>query len=493
MTAGLASLRLDNRFARLPGEFHTRLAPGGLPEPRVLAVSPETAALLGLDPGAVAADADILAGNVPLPGGAPLAMVYAGHQFGQYVPRLGDGRAVLLGQARGNDGQLYDLHLKGAGPTPYSRGADGRAVLRSCLREFLASEALHHLGIPTTRALALVGTSLAVQRERVEPGAAMLRVSRGHVRFGHFEYFYYRERFDALPVLADHVIADAHPDLVGHTARYRLWLERVVRATASLIARWQAVGFVHGVMNTDNMSVLGETIDYGPFAFMDAFSDTFTPNHTDMGGRYSYRMQPAIGEWNVTQLVQACLPLLADTPEAAVEIGRDIVAGYEGAFDAAWLEAFTDKLGIAEPQAGDERLIGDLLARMADGGADFTRTFRALGELHSATDGGDEDFLDEFADRDAAAEWLGRWRRRLATEGRNDAARRQAMHGVNPRYVLRSWMAQQAIDRAEDGDMGETQRLLDCLRRPFDDQPGYAEYAAPPPDWGRGIVLSCSS
>jgi len=420
-------------------------------------------------------------------------MPYAGHQFGSYVPQLGDGRAVLLGQVRVPSGALWDVQLKGAGLTPYSRFADGRAVLRSCIREYLVSEAMAALGIPTTRALAVAGSSLDVHRETVEPGAAMIRLARSHVRFGHFEYFYYRQDFEAVRLLADHVIEEHHPDLVGAPGRYHRWLQRVSDATAALVAQWQTVGFVHGVMNTDNMSVLGETIDYGPYAFMEAYDPRFCPNHTDHGGRYAYDNQGPIAQWNVSRLLQACLPLLADSPEEAVEVGTAILDTFETAWHAGWLAGFRAKLGLTgvDEDADDRALAEDLLARMAASGADFTNTFRVLSAVDAVRSAGDERFLDEFADRDAAADWLARWRRRLALEPDGDAERQRAMRAVNPAYVLRAHMAQRAIERAAAGDGSEVARLRTCLRRPYDERPEFAAYTRP--GESERIILSCSS
>lgn len=493
----LDGLAADNRFGELPERFYTRLAPTPLPAPWLVDASPDAAALIGLAPDRLDLDGlRRLCAGEELPEGAdPLAMVYAGHQFGGYVPRLGDGRAILLVQIRAPSGELWDLQLKGAGLTPYSRFADGRAVLRSCIREFLASEAMAALGIPTTRALAVVGSGLEVQRETVEPGAAMIRLARSHVRFGHFEYFYYRQDFDAVRMLADHVIAEHHPDLRDAPGRYRRWLRRVSDRTARLIARWQGVGFVHGVMNTDNMSVQGDTIDYGPFAFMEAFTHDFCPNHTDHGGRYAYSNQGPIGQWNVSRLLQACLPLLADSPEAAVEVGTGILDSYEPVWHAEWLAVFRAKLGLSDaaPEQDDRALCEDLLARMAASGADFTNTFRALCALDLTPSAADGRFLDQFADRDAAAGWLERWRQRLDLEPHADRSRQRRMEAVNPVYVLRTHLARRAIERAEAGDASEVARLRRCLRHPFAERREYADYTRPAPDGGRGIVLSCSS
>ncbi len=453
--ARLMDLPLEHRYAGLPDAFFSRVQPVAAPDPHWVIGSADAARRIGLAPEALASEdtRDILSGRQPLPGAQPIAMVYAGHQFGQYVPRLGDGRAILLGQVRSPNGELWDLQLKGAGETPYSRFADGRAVLRSCLREFLASEAMAGLGIPTTRALAVIATGETVRRETPEPGAVMTRLAHSHVRLGHFEYFYYREHFERLGELADHVIEEHLPELAGKPDRYRQWLEIVTQRTATLIAAWDAVGFVHGVMNTDNLSVLGETIDYGPFAFMEGFDPHFCPNHTDQGGRYRYDNQAAVGQWNISRLLQACIPLLAETPQAAVEVGTAILEGYEPAYRRAYSDAMRAKLGLDSEQAGDDELAQGLLARMQASGADFTNTFRALGAVRR-DGGGETAFLDQFADRDAAGQWLEGYRQRLQAESRDDDARAAAMRGVNPAYVLRTHLAQDAIAAAENGDSG---------------------------------------
>jgi uncharacterized protein YdiU (UPF0061 family) len=488
----LPDLPLEHRYASLPEAFYARVTAVAAPAPRWVIGSDQAARLIGLDPAALDGDEtrDILSGRQPLPGARPIAMVYAGHQFGQYVPRLGDGRAILLGQVRAPDGALWDLQLKGAGQTPYSRFGDGRAVLRSCLREFLGCEAMAGLGIPTTRALAVIATGETVLRETAEPGAVMTRLAHSHVRFGHFEYFYYREQFERLGELADHVIEEHFPDLAGAPDRHRRWLEAVSERTAALIASWDAVGFVHGVMNTDNLSVLGETIDYGPFAFMEAFDSDFCPNHTDHGGRYRYDAQAPIGQWNISRLLQACIPLLAESPQAAVEVGTGILERYEPAYRRAYSDAMRAKLGLADEQAGDGALLEGLLARMRVSGADFTNTFRALCSVRR--EGGDAGFLDQFADRDAAAGWLADYRRRLDAEGRDDDERAAAMRRVNPAYVLRTHLAQDAIAAAGDGDSGPASRLLECLRNPFEDQPGNEDLARPSAD-DAPVILSCSS
>jgi len=490
----LDELNFVNTLGVLPQSLLSRVQPAALPEPRLVDFSPRAAELINLasdagdDPDLVAC----LAGQRLPPASVPLATAYAGHQFGNFVPQLGDGRAISIGQVADRFGRPWDLQLKGAGRTPYSRWADGRAVLRSTIREHLCSEAMAGLGIPTTRSLAMVVSEEGVQRETLEPGAALMRIAPSHLRFGHFEYVFYRQEYDLLTPLADHVIGEQFPHLATHRTPYRQWLTEVMELTAWLVAQWQSVGFIHAVLNTDNMSVLGLTIDYGPFAFMDAYDPDYTPNHSDPAGRYAYRNQPLAVEWNLSRLLQATLPLLSDDPEGAVEIGTAILDRFRPEYTRQLNAAMRDKLGLAEARSDDESLVEQLFDCMAASGADFTRTFRALCKV-GREHGGDEGFLDEFADRDRARHWLSEYRQRLQAEARDDEARRRAMRQTNPKYVLRTHLAQQAIDRAQDGDFSEVRRLRELLESPFDEQPDRDAYAQLPPDWAQGVVLSCSS
>ncbi|MBA1146027.1 YdiU family protein [Ectothiorhodospiraceae bacterium WFHF3C12] len=492
--ARFGALRFEDRWDGLPDSLRSRVEPTPLPDAELVDFSPATAEAINLDP-AAAADPELpafLAGQRLPQGAAPTATAYAGHQFGNFVPQLGDGRAISLGQVSDRFGQPWDLQLKGCGRTPYSRWADGRAVLRSTIREHLCSEAMAGLGIPTTRSLGLVVSSERIQRETLEPGAALLRAAPSHIRFGHYEYVFYRQEYELLKPLADYVITQHFPHLRGHRAPYRQWLTEVMELTAWLVAQWQAVGFVHAVLNTDNMSILGLTIDYGPFAFMDAYDPKFTPNHSDPAGRYAYENQPLAAEWNFSRLLQATLPLLSDDPEEAVEIGTHILDRFQPEYQRQYNSQMRAKLGLKTADREDESLMDDLLERMAASGADFTRSFRALCQV--SRDGrGDDFFLDEFADRDAASSWLAAYRQRLEAEPADDRARQLEMCRANPAYVLRTHLAQAAIEQATAGDYTEVERLRRLLERPFDEQPDMAGYAALPPDWAQGIELSCSS
>ncbi|SFF37309.1 Uncharacterized conserved protein YdiU, UPF0061 family [Fontimonas thermophila] len=491
----LDTLPFDNRFARLGEDYFTRVLPTPLTNPRLLHANTRVADLLDLDHEVLHTPefVQIFSGNRVPPGADPIATVYAGHQFGVWVPQLGDGRAILLGQLRNARGESWDLQLKGAGRTPYSRFGDGRAVVRSSVREYLCGEALHHLGIPTTRALSLVVADDPVQRETVERAAVICRVAPSHVRFGHFELFYARGQCARLAALADHVIDEHFPELSGQPDRYIRWLECVVERTARLIAQWQSVGFCHGVMNTDNMSVLGLTLDYGPYGFLDGFDAHHVCNHSDEGGRYAYDRQPAIGHWNCVRLVQACLPLLAADVQQAAEIGQAIVDRYPAVYAKAMTDLWRAKFGLREARAGDPELMNRFLTLLHRGHADFTLSFRALASVRSADDDTAEALRARIPDAAALDAWLSDYRARLRSEQSDDAARRAAMNAVNPKYVLRNHLAQRAIAAAEAGSAAEIERLLEILAHPYDEQPEHAAYAEEPPAEARHIVVSCSS
>ncbi|MCB1889966.1 MAG: YdiU family protein [Rhodocyclaceae bacterium] len=486
----------DNGFARLPERFYTRLEPWGVPDPHLVAVSPDATALLGLAPDVLACPEAVawLAGNRRLPGSDPLAAVYSGHQFGVWAGQLGDGRAHLLGEVAGPQGN-WEVQLKGAGRTPYSRMGDGRAVLRSSIREFLCSEAMAALDIPTTRALALVGSPLVVHRETPETAAVVTRLAPSFVRFGSFEHWAAARDIEALRLLVDHVTERHFPEAFDSANRAEALLAAVSRSTGHLVAQWQAVGFMHGVMNTDNMSILGLTIDYGPFGFMEAFNGAHVCNHSDSAGRYRFSRQPQVAHWNLLALATALLPLLGDDAERA----RAAVDGpYADAYNARFAAAMRAKLGFAAPHPDDESLIGGLYGLLQRNRCDYPMFFRQLGRLPSRPDAAtraqlDAPVRDLFPDRDDCDAWLASWRQRLMLEGRADGERQQSMNRANPSYVLRNWVAETAIRAAQGGDFGVVAEVLDCLRRPFDEQPRHARFAAPPPDWADGLEVSCSS
>lgn len=452
----------DNSFARLPQGFFAAQRPEPVAAPRLLAWNADLARILGME-GADTQDlADVFSGN-RLPDGAdPLAQLYAGHQFGHFNPQLGDGRAVLLGEVIGTDGIRRDIQLKGSGRTPFSRSGDGRAWLGPVLREYVVSEAMHALGIPTTRALAAVATGQEVIRERPLPGAVLTRVARSHLRVGTFQIFAARGQIQHLQSLTDYAIARHYPEAQGP-----MGLLRAVRdAQAELIAAWMSVGFIHGVMNTDNCAISGETIDYGPCAFMDSYHPNTVYSSIDQFGRYAYANQPQIVVWNIAQLATA-LVVMAEDRDAAVEEATEIVEAMPGLVQTAWERRFAAKLGIAEPRDGDGALITDLLARMAAGQADFTNTFRALG-----TDAA----RDQFTDPTAFDSWAEGWTQRLAQEADPDATRARA----NPAFIPRNHRIEQMIEAAVAGDMAPFERLMAVLSRPYDDQPEAADLMRPP-------------
>ena len=488
----LEALPLDNSFARLPPRFFTRLRPWGLRDPHLVAVSDDAAWLLGLDPAELRRSEviEVLAGNRALPAGDTLAAVYSGHQFGVWAGQLGDGRAHLLGEVQAAGGP-WEVQIKGAGRTPYSRMGDGRAVLRSSIREFLCSEAMAALGIPTTRALAVVGSDEPVQRETVETAAIATRLSPSFVRFGSFEHWAAAGDTEALRQLADYVIKRFFPAALEAADPVEAMLREVSARTGETIAQWQAVGFMHGVMNTDNMSILGLTIDYGPFGFMEAFDAAHICNHSDEQGRYAYARQPQIGHWNLLALAGALLPLIGDEDRA-----RDAVDGpYGDAYNKRFAALMRSKLGLAAAHSGDEDIIDATFDLLHKNHCDYPLFFRTLSELpgDAGEPPADAPLRDLFSDREACDAWLQLWRARLAVEGRADGERQASMKAVNPRYVLRNWVAETAIRSARQGNLDELEAVLDCLRRPFDEQPRYARFAAPPPDWACSLEVSCSS
>ncbi|MDQ2872597.1 MAG: YdiU family protein [Candidatus Eremiobacteraeota bacterium] len=477
-----------NAYAALPPAFFVPTAPTPLRDPYLVAVSRDAAREIGVPvstferPHVIRA----LAGSDPLPGVTPIAAAYAGHQFGSWVPQLGDGRALLLGNVRTRDGALWELQLKGAGETAFSRMGDGRAVLRSTIREFLCSEAMDALGVPTTRALAIVGSDDAVYRETAETAAVLTRLAPSFVRFGTFEFFFARGDADAQRTLADWLIERYFPTLVDAPNRYEAFLCEVVERTARTIAHWQSIGFQHGVMNTDNMSILGLTLDYGPFGFMEAYDPDWICNHSDHLGRYRFSAQPSIGLWNLRVLAAALEPLVVGAGMTRA------LERYEPALRAAYVELCRKKMGLIRWPDDRYDLLGDLLALMGEEGADYTLTFRALSSV--ARSGDAAAFLSSFGGRAAAAAaWLAQYRDELGRQGIADEDRLPSMRAVNPAYILRNHLAHVAITRAQQRDFSEVDRLLAALRSPFDERPEFDDYAQPAPAWAASLELSCSS
>ena len=473
-------------FAALGPDFFTELRPTPLPAPHWVGTSTAVAQLIGLDADWLQRDAALQAftGNTLLAGSRPLASVYSGHQFGVWAGQLGDGRAILLGETAAG----LEIQLKGAGRTPYSRMGDGRAVLRSSIREFLCSEAMHGLGIPTSRALCITGSPAPVRREEVETASVVTRVAPSFVRFGHFEHFAANDLQAQLKTLADYVIDRYYPECrdtrdFGGNA-YAALLQAVSERTAHLMAQWQAVGFCHGVMNTDNMSILGLTIDYGPFQFLDAFMPGHVCNHSDHQGRYAYNRQPNVAYWNLFCLAQALLPLIGDP-----ELAKAALESYKTVFPEAFMARMRSKLGLAQAREQDAELIDGILVLLAQNGVDYTIFWRRLSHAVQTSDF--ELVRDLFADRSAFDDWLLLYSELLALDGKALAA--NLMLNTNPKFVLRNHLGEQAIRAAKLGDFSELQTLQRLLERPFEEHPGHDAYAAFPPDWASSIEISCSS
>jgi uncharacterized protein YdiU (UPF0061 family) len=471
VTTTLLGLRLGNRFATELPELAVPWRAEEAPDARLLALNEGLAAELGMDPEALRGPEGLglLTGTVVPSEATPVAQAYAGHQFGGYAPRLGDGRALLLGELTDREGRLRDLHLKGSGPTPFSRGGDGRAAVGPMLREYVVSEAMHALGVPTTRSLSVVATGRRVQRETALPGAVLGRVASSHLRVGTFQYAASTGDLDLVRRLADHAIERHHPD--------RALFEAVVATQADLVARWMLVGFVHGVMNTDNTTISGETIDYGPCAFVDAFDPAAVYSSVDVGGRYAYRNQPVVAEWNLARFAETLLPLLADDQDAAVATAVESLGGFRRRYSAAWSAGLMAKLGL-RPTGGDDReaeLAEELPGLLRGSHVDWTSGFRALG---AAARGDAEQVRGLFLDLAAIDDWLGRWR---ALDPDPDL-----MDRTNPVYVPRNHLVEEALDAATAGDLDPVHRLVEVVRRPFEPRPGLERYAAPAPeDFGR--------
>ena len=483
-------MRLKQDFFEQLPEFYSQVFPLGISNPHWLAWSQDAADLIE-----VKQPSDELlqglSGNANVDGASYYAQVYSGHQFGGYSPQLGDGRSIIMGEAIGPQG-AWDVALKGAGPTPYSRHGDGRAVMRSAVREFLISEALHHLHIPTTRALAVIGSDLPVWRETQETAAITVRLAKSHIRFGHFEYFCHSERGASakLQQLLDFTIRQHYPDLSCDSAGYKVWFTRVVSDTAKMIAHWQAIGFAHGVMNTDNMSILGDSFDFGPFAFLDTFKEDFICNHSDPEGRYAFGQQPGIGLWNLQRLAQALSPIIASD---------DLIASlnqYQVELVKHYLLLMRRKLGLTTSAAGTEQdehdltLIGGFTGLMERNQLDHTNSWRRFGQLDPNSS--QSCLRDDFVDLNGFDTWYQAYQARLGKV--DDVGLWQSERNqVNPKYILRNYLAQEAIIAVEQGDLKPLQQLQHLLQRPFDEQVEFEDMAKRPPDWGQGLIMSCSS
>ncbi len=474
----------ENTYARLPEHFYARLDPTPVANPHLVKLNLELASKLGLDPAELASEqgVSILAGSRVALGAEPLALAYAGHQFGQFVPQLGDGRANLLGEVVGRDGIRYDIQLKGSGPTPFSRRGDGRAALGPVLREYIVSEAMAAMGVPTTRALAAVATGELVFREKALPGAVLTRVAASHLRVGTFEYFAAREDTEGIRMLADYAISRHYPDISQAKQPYRALLDGVITRQARLVAQWMLLGFIHGVMNTDNTSISGETIDYGPCAFMEAYDPATVFSSIDSSGRYAYGNQPRIALWNLTRLAEALLPILEQemgSEEAALASATEALSTFGPQFEVAYYAGLRRKLGLFKEYEGDILLSKDLLERMAANRADFTLTFRLLCDAAAGPEG-DEKVRTLFADPGIYDEWAARWRRRLEEEPAQMEVRVAAMKMANPAFIPRNHLVEAALSAAvERQDFQPFDDLLSVITRPYEDRPDLERYATP--------------
>ncbi len=485
--ATLENLKFDNTYQKLSKDFYRMVQPTPLPAPYLVSFNAPVAELLGLDISEISKPEflEYFGGNKLFENSNPISAIYAGHQFGVYVSQLGDGRAILLGETVNESGDRFDIQLKGAGQTPFSRMGDGRAVLRSTIREYLGSEAMFGLGIPTTRALCIVGSDAPVYRETIETSAVLARISPTHVRFGSFEVFYYRGQHEQVQQLADYVIREFYPQLAETENKYLEFLREVISRTAKLLAQWQAVGFAHGVMNTDNMSILGLTIDYGPFGFLDDFEAGFICNHSDHAGRYAFNQQPAVALWNLSRLAQALVPLIE--PEA----GMSALDEYEAQFIEEYYKLMSGKLGLATERDEDAKLIGDLFELLQNNSIDYTVFFRRLGDFRQ----NEKNSLLQgmFMDPASFDKWAKDYEARLKAEKSDDKLRSEKMNQVNPKYILRNHLAQQAIEKAQLGDYSEVDALLKVLQNPFAEQPEMERFAGPPPLGMKRVAVSCSS
>jgi uncharacterized protein YdiU (UPF0061 family) len=495
----LEEFSFDNTYATLPEIFYSEHQPTPLSNDFLIHTNPIVAELIGLDSSEFKRSdfLDIFTTKKTFTAFKPLAACYAGHQFGHFVPRLGDGRAILLGQIRDEKNQPWDLQLKGAGPTLYSRGSDGRAVLRSSIREYLCSAAMHGLNIPTTHALFLSGSKEEIYREEIEPGAMVLRVAPSHIRFGSFEYYFYSQRYDELQILTNNVLKNYFPHLLNNENPCLDFLKEIITNTAKLIAHWQAVGFAHGVLNTDNMSIHGVTLDYGPFGFVEQFDPQYICNHSDHQGRYAFNKQPEIGLFNLSCLAQALLPELHENSEEAVILAKTALEEYQGIYQAHYDEMMHKKFGFTltlenDTRINDNKIIATLLELLEANNVDYTLFFRKLSQIIHEDD--KTACRNLFIDGTSFDAWFKQYQDRLQQENIFPKVRSEQMKKVNPKFILRNYMAEIAIRKAQDEkDYSEIENLMTILSQPFDEHPEFEHYAGHPPEWSHQIEVSCSS
>jgi uncharacterized protein YdiU (UPF0061 family) len=482
----------SNSYARLPEHFHAHLDPTPVAKPYLIKFNQPLADELGLI-AKVEDQAAIFAGNVIPAGAETLAMAYAGHQFGSFVPRLGDGRAILLGEIIDTNGIRRDIQLKGSGPTPFSRRGDGRAALGPVLREYLVSEAMHALGIPTTRALAAVATGEQIMREGLMPGAVFTRVAASHIRVGTFQYFSARRDEAALRQLANYVINRHYPDATGAERPYLALLQAVSAAQAKLIAQWMHVGFIHGVMNTDNVAISGQTIDFGPCAFMDTYDPATVYSAIDSNGRYAYANQPRIANWNLARLAETLLPLIDTDPDVAITLATEVIENFQSQYEMHWLVGTREKLGLSTSEDGDQGLMNDLLDAMHKNSADFTLTFRHLSNA-AADDAADINVRSLFIDPSAYDAWAITWRARLSHDSQSPETRAIKMRRANPAFIPRNHRVEQALNAAiHNADFSLFEDLLVILAKPYDDQPEFSRSATPPELAERVLQTFCGT
>lgn len=486
----LAALQLQHHYADLGPVFGTPTKPTPLQDPHTIHINPKVMELLGLDTTDIdhPSWAQLASGGQLFSGSKPLAMKYTGHQFGGYNPDLGDGRALLLGEVEHNK-QRWDLHLKGSGQTPYSRFGDGRAVLRSSIREYLASEALTALGIPSTRALCLVGSNEPVAREKMETGAALIRVARSHIRFGHFEYLFYTRQLEAQQKLVEFVCEQFLPEVMGQPIQEQAaaLLKFTLARSAELVAGWQSVGFAHGVLNTDNMSIIGDTFDFGPYGFLDDYEPGFICNHSDHTGRYAFDAQPGVVLWNLNALAHSFSSLL-DT-----ETLKACIAQYQPLLIESYSQRMRQKMGLATEEEGDQQLCADLMQLLENGKVDYTLFFRTLSHYCGERPASSLEALVAPAQHQTLNSWLSRYDQRLQKETRPEEKRQKAMQANNPKFILRNYLAQKVIEAAEAGDYQPLNTLFNLLQSPYDEHPAFENWAAAPPESGKHLPISCSS
>ncbi|UHD17735.1 protein adenylyltransferase SelO [Thiocapsa bogorovii] len=495
MTQQAIRFPFDNSYRRLPDHFHARIHPTPVTAPGLIKLNGALFEELGLDPSAAEPEvaALLFAGNLLPDGGEPIAMAYAGHQFGNFVPQLGDGRAILIGEVVDRAGKRRDIQLKGSGQTPFSRSGDGRAALGPVLREYILAEAMHALGVPTTRALAAVTTGEPVYRETILPGAILTRVASSHIRVGTFQYFASRGDTRAVRHLADHVIARHFPEAALADSPYLALIEAVLERQAALVAAWMHVGFIHGVMNTDNMAISGETIDYGPCAFMDAYDPATVFSSIDRGGRYAYGNQPGIAQWNLARFAETLLPLIDGASDAAIQQATDLIRSFFGRYEEHWTAGMRRKLGLASSEPDDVDLIHGLLDVMKASGADFTLTFRRLCDA-AADPRADSGVRDLFVDPQAYDAWSAQWRARLERDPQTPAERAERMRQTNPAVIPRNHRVEQALNAAvEQNDFGPFETILHVLARPYEDRPELAGYTEPPQEKERVLRTFCGT